>query len=142
MTPQEFISKRKQLLRRRTLPILLNELIRKHKGEHIEWLDANGEVINSRIYKSVDLKRNIFSKMLSNVDYHPEKYNVCKVVFALQLNLEEAQELLSVCGYAFSPSIKFDIIVQAFIQAGDFNVDRLDNELFRENQKTFMGIEK
>lgn len=141
MTPQEFIDKRKQLMRIKTLPSFLDELIEKQKSSHREWLDSNGDVVYPTIYKSVDLKRNIFSKMRSSVNYHPEKYNVCKIAFALGLNLEETNELLSVCGYVFSPSVKFDIIVASFIEAGVYDVEMLDEVLYQENQRTFMGCE-
>jgi len=105
------------------------------------WLDENGQVVNSRIYKSVDMPKDTFSKMISNENYHPAKYNVCKIAFALHLDLEHTEELLHLAGYGFSDIDTFDIVFKTFIENEEYSVEALDVELQSRGLQTFMGKE-
>jgi len=103
------------------------------------WLDEEGQVVNARIYKSVDMPKDTFSKMLGNPKYHPSKLNVCKIAFALHLDLEHTEELLHLAGYGFSGLDTFDIVLKTFIENGEYSVEALDEELYRRGLDTFMG---
>lgn len=103
------------------------------------WLDEEGQVVNSRIYKSVDLPKDTFSKMLNNSKYHPSKLSVCKIAFALHLDLEHTDELLHLAGYGFSGLDTFDIVLKTFIEDEEYSVEVLDEELLRQGLDTFLG---
>lgn len=140
MTPQELIKEKLKKLRPRFSDVL-DCYITEWGAKIPDYLDDDGQIVNSHIYKSVDLSRDIFSKMLRNDDYIPEKYNICKIAFALRLPLEQTRYLLGLAGYALSDSNDFDIIFQSFVELENYDVSALDDELFAKGQRTFIGVE-
>lgn len=64
------------------------------------------------LYKSVDLSRDIFSKMFSNRFYRPSKQTAIKICLGLKLNLAETDYLLSLAGYALSTNLKEDLVIR------------------------------
>jgi len=87
------------------------------------------------------MPKDTFSKMISNENYHPAKYNVCKIAFALHLDLEHTEELLHLAGYGFSDIDTFDIVFKTFIENEEYSVEALDVELKSRGLQTFMGKE-
>ena len=61
-------------------------------------------------YKKANIDRKLFSKLRKN-DYHPSKKTVIALALALQLNLDEATDLLRYAEYALSPNDKADVII-------------------------------
>ncbi len=95
-------------------------------------------------YKAANVNKNIFSKIVKdakgdeNADgtlyvYKPEKKIALAFSIALRLRIEEAEELLKKAGYAFSDSPQ-DIIVKTFIQKGIYDIDLVNQFLFRFHQ--------
>ena len=62
------------------------------------------------VYKKANIDRKLFSKLRKN-DYHPSKKIVIALALALQLNLDEATDLLRYAEYALSPNDKADVII-------------------------------
>ena len=62
------------------------------------------------VYKKANIDRKLFSK-LRKKDYHPSKKTVISLALALQLNLDEATDLLRYAEYALSPNDKADVII-------------------------------
>lgn len=62
------------------------------------------------VYKKANIDRKLFSK-LRKKDYHPSKKTVIALALALQLNLDEATDLLRYAEYALSPNDKADVII-------------------------------
>ena len=88
------------------------------------------ELKDSEVYKAAGLDRKLFSKIRSNRDYRPKKGTVIALALALQLNLEEAEELLNSAGYTLADGCKYDVIVTYCIAHEIFNV-RVVNEALR-----------
>ena len=99
---------------------------------------------NITCYKAANVNKNIFSKIVKdakgdeNADgtlyvYKPEKKIALAFSIALRLRIEEAEELLKKAGYAFSDSPQ-DIIVKTFIQKGIYDIDLVNQFLFRFHQ--------
>ncbi len=63
------------------------------------------------VYKRANIDRKLFSK-LRKKDYHPSKKTVIALALALQLNLDEATDLLGYAEYALSPNDKADTIIK------------------------------
>lgn len=80
---------------------------------HIIWSKGLSEI---EIYKSANIDRRLFSKIRSDSEYHPQKQTILPLLIALHLNLQEAEDLLSRAGFAFSPTSSTDIIYKFCIE--------------------------
>lgn len=96
------------------------------------------QLTNAEVYKKANLNRKLFSKILCNPAYHPKKRTVVAFAIALELNLDETKDLLSRAEYAFSPSSRFDLIIQYFIQRGIYDVYQINVVLF-DHKEPLLG---
>ena len=88
------------------------------------------------VYKKANMSRKLFSKIRCNKDYQPKKKTALSLALALELNLDEAKDLLSRAGYAFSPSDKTDLIIQYFIEEKVYDIYTIDLALFEHGEPT------
>ena len=76
----------------------------------------------------------VIFKIRSDSNYHPQKQTILPLLIALQLDLNEAEDLLSRAGFAFSPSDPTDVIYRFCIENKIFNMDVVE-ELIYETEK-------
>ena len=94
---------------------------------------------NSTIYKRANIDRRHFSKIATNDDYQPSKQTVLAFAIALKLNFEQVRELLAVAGFALSKANLADVIVSFFIEYKIFDVDLVNQILFKYKQPLLGG---
>ena len=92
-------------------------------------------VRDSEIYKAAQVDKRLFSKMVSNREYKPSKDTAIAFALALELSLDEANDMLSRAGYAFSHSNKRDIIIEFFFREKVYNLIDANDVLYRLDQK-------
>lgn len=97
---------------------------------HIIWSKGLSEI---EIYKSANIDRRLFSKIRSDSEYHPQKQTILPLLIALHLNLQEAEDLLSRAGFAFSPVITTDIIYKFCIENCIFDLSKVEELIFEMN---------
>ncbi|MBQ6839343.1 MAG: macro domain-containing protein [Oscillospiraceae bacterium] len=99
----------------------------------LKLIDQTGKK-DSEIYKKANLSKQHFSKIRNNPNYHPTKPTAIALAIALELDLEQTNDLIGRAGYTLNNSSLFDVIVRYHIELGIYNVVQIDCVLFEHDQ--------
>lgn len=113
-----------------------------------EFLKTDGVTFSARLMQFTEEKgisvpelcrrsridRKHFSKMKNNPNYRPAKNTVIALSVGLHLSLEETESFLKCAGYALSKSSKADLIAEYCLRNGIYDIDRINDLLFRYNE--------
>lgn len=117
----------------RRLDDLMENLDEPFNATLFRLIDAKGRT-DAEVYKRANIDRKLFSKIRTGKGYMPGKRTILALAIALELTLQETDDLLERAGYALSHSQKFDVIVEFFIVSGKYDIFQINQVLFQYDQ--------
>lgn len=112
------------------LAFLQQQLGLSFSGKLRKMLETKG-LTAPQVYNAVDMDRRLFSKIMHDDMYQPNKTTVVKLALGMHLNLEETLDLLNSAGYTLSHGIIFDIITEYCLTHQEYDVYFLE-EMYQE----------
>ena len=98
--------------------------------DHLVDLLNKKNIDNIVAYKSSNIDRKAFAKILSGDTKNPQKRTVLAFCIGLKLSMEESQELLASADLAFNPYDKRDNLVRDCIISGQYNIGYVNDMLY------------
>lgn len=103
----------------------------------LRMIDERG-LKDSEVYKRANIDRRHFSKIRTDKFYTPTKRTVLAFAIALRLSLDDTLDLMKSAGYAFSNSVRFDVIMNYFLENGIYDIVEI-NEILYEYGEQVLG---
>ncbi len=95
---------------------------------------------DSDIYKKAGIDRRHFSKIRTNPKYRVSKNTAIALAIALELDIDETEDLLNSAGYSLSDSETFDLVIQFCIEKKIYNLDAINEALYYFSLKPLSGV--
>ena len=99
----------------------------------LKLIDKSGRK-DSEVYNKANVSRQHFSKIRSNPNYKPSKATAIAFAIALELDMDETNDLIGRAGYTLTRSSKFDVIIMYFIQTRNYNMYDINETLYEFDQ--------
>ncbi len=95
------------------------------------------DLTTAMIYRRCLVDRKLVSKISTQRNYHPSKSTVFALCIGLRLTLPEGEEFLSLAGYGFNRSSKYDLIIKFMLENRIYDLDTINEMLLHFKQPCF-----
>ena len=116
----------------------VDELLTNRKNTFVEHLfkliDASGKT-DVQVYTGANISRKLFSKIRSDISYHPSKPTVVALALSLGLSLHDANLLLAKAGFSLSDGDKLDLIYRYCFENEIYDMKDVNEILFAFNER-------
>lgn len=127
-------AKRHDSVRDKTLEEYMRSMDKSFAYKLFDLIDQSG-MTDVECYKKANVDKKTFSKIKCNPQtYKPSKQTAVAFAIALQLSLDETQDLLASAGLTLSRSFTFDKIIRYFIQKEIYDIFVINEALFEFDQ--------
>lgn len=99
----------------------------------LKFIDRSG-MTDVEVYKKAQVDRKLFSRIKSDINYTPSKKTIFSFILALELDIDDAKDLLEKAGYTFSSVSKSDLIIRFCIEHGEYDINEINEVLFMYKQ--------
>ena len=99
----------------------------------LNLIDKTGKK-DSEIYKKANISKQHFSKIRNNPHYQPTKATAIAFALALELDIDQTNDLIGRAGYTLTRSSRFDLIIQYFIEQKNYNIVEINITLYEFDQ--------
>lgn len=116
----------------------INNYIKENKEEDtfqtklFNYIDSKN-LKDSDVYNKVDIDRRLFSKIRSDINYHPKKETIILLGLALELSEEEIEDLLKSASYSLPMNSTFDLIIRFCFKEHIYDLNQINEFLFNHN---------
>ena len=90
---------------------------------------------DSDVYNKVSIDRRLFSKIRSDINYHPSKETVILLGIALELNEKEIEDLLTSASYSLPMNTTYDLIIRFCFKEKIYDLNQINEFLYDHDCK-------
>ena len=101
----------------------------------LDKLREEKEMTPAQLYNGAWIKKQLYSKIMGERNYHPSKNTVIAFGLSLRLDLEGMDELLKSAGYRFSNSSISDLVILFCLDMGLYDLHNVNALLLSADQK-------
>jgi len=85
---------------------------------------------DSDVYNKVNIDRRLFSKIRSDINYHPSKETIILLAISLELNEDELVDLLNSASYSLPKNNIFDLIIRFCFERKIYDISKINEFLY------------
>lgn len=122
-----------------TLEDMLKQMDKGFADTLFYYIDKKG-ITDVEAYKLSNVNKKTFSKIKCDPNYKPSKLTAISFAIGLKLDIDETTHLLKTAGYSLSNCNKFDVIIQYFIETGNYETIFDVNEVLYQFDQQLLGV--
>ena len=116
-----------------------NEFLQSSLCQYLNQLQTEHGLKKGDIIADALVERSYGYQIFSGRKEMPSRDVLISFALAMELSLDETDDLLERAGYALSHASKFDVIVEYFIVSGKYNIFDINEVLFKYDQPLLGG---